>query len=647
MRKQQRVIIEQVKPQLDCGQFFIKRCLDDWVDLTAHIFADGHDLLRAVVLVKHEEQSNVLEEIPLRPIVNDEFEANFKLEKQGFYTYQIEAWIDHPLNWQSGITKKIDNNVYVKSELLEGVNYLEPLFHQDISQDERDFLDKAKTVFTDEDRYEEACELAKNDQLKTILQRYPTKANASYSKELKVYVDRKKAQFSTWYEFFPRSAAEESGKHGTFQDCKRLIPGISEMGFDVVYFPPIHPIGEKNRKGKNNSTEAEPTDSGVPWAIGSKHGGHKSIHPELGSEQDFLDLIEVIKENGMELAMDIAFQCAPDHPYLTEHPEWFKFRPDGSMQYAENPPKKYQDIVNFNFECDAVDELWEELVSIGMYWAEKGIRIFRVDNPHTKPYQFWGYFIDQIKKKYPDTLFLAEAFSRPKVMKELAKQGFSQSYTYFTWRPNKNDLEEYVNELTKTEMIEYFRPNFWPNTPDINPYQLQNNNEAQFIIRYILAATLSSNTGIYGPVYEQMISEAVPGKEEYLDSEKYEIKNWDWNHKNKLSYLIQRINQQRKLEPALQQTKNIEFCPIENDQMIAFIKWNDELTNELLIVVNLDPNYAQQANLHIPFERISLGADDAFQVQDLITQNTYNWKGNWNFVELHPGMPFHLFKIIH
>ena len=324
--------------------------------------------------------------------------------------------------------------------MLEGVNYLEPLFHKDISQDERDFLDKAKAVFSDDNRYDEACELAKTDQLKTILQKYPTKANASYSKELKAYVDRKKAQFSTWYEFFPRSAAEEPGKHGTFQDCKRLIPRISEMGFDVVYFPPIHPIGEKNRKGKNNATEAEPTDSGVPWAIGSKDGGHKSIHPELGSEQDFLDLVEVIKENGMELAMDIAFQCAPDHPYLTEHPEWFKFRPDGSIQYAENPPKKYQDIVNFNFECEAVDELWEELVSIGMFWAEKGIRIFRVDNPHTKPYQFWGYFIDRIKKEYPDTLFLAEAFSRPKVMKELAKQGFSQSYTYFTWRPNKHDL---------------------------------------------------------------------------------------------------------------------------------------------------------------------------------------------------------------
>ena len=647
MRKQQRVVIEQVKPQLDCGQFFIKRCVDDWVDLTAHVFADGHDLLQAVVLVKHKDQAEEVREIPLQHIINDEFEAHFKVEKQGFYTYQVQAWIDHPLNWQSGITKKIDSNVYVKSELLEGIDYLEPIFHKDISQEERDFLDRAKNAFSDESRYDEACQLAKADKLQTLLKKYPTKANASYSKQLEIYVDRKKGQFSTWYEFFPRSSSAEPGKHGTFQDCKRLIPGIAEMGFDVVYFPPIHPIGEKNRKGKNNATEAEPTDAGVPFAIGSKDGGHKAIHPELGNVQDFLELIEVIKENGMELAMDLAFQAAPDHPYLSEHPEWFKFRPDGSIQYAENPPKKYQDIVNFNFECEVADKLWEELVSIGMFWAEKGVRIFRVDNPHTKPYQFWGYFIEQIKKKYPDTLFLAEAFSRPKVMKELAKQGFSQSYTYFTWRPNKTDLQEYVNELTKTDMGEYFRPNFWPNTPDINPYQLQGGNEAQFIIRYILAATLSSNTGIYGPVYEQMVSEAVPGKEEYLDSEKYEIKNWDWNHKNKLTYLIQKINQQRKIEAALQQTRNIEFCPIENDQMIAFIKWDDDLTNELLIVVNLDPHYAQQANVHIPFERISLDPDDAFQVHDLITQNTYNWQGDWNFVELHPGMPFHLFKLIH
>jgi len=647
MRKQQRVIIEQVKPQLDCGHFFIKRCVGDWVDLSAHVFSDGHDLIRAVVNIKHESVDSDVQEVSLNHMMNDEYEAHFKVHHQGFYTYQIQAWVDHPLNWQSGITKKINNKVYVRGELLEGVNYLEPIFHKNISREDRDFLDHAKAVFLDEDRYQEACEIAKTDQLKIILQKYPTKANASYSKELQIYVDRKKAEFSTWYEFFPRSAAKKPPKHGTFQDCKRLIPGISEMGFDVVYFPPIHPIGEKNRKGKNNTTEAEPTDSGVPWAIGSKNGGHKSIHPELGSEQDFLELVETIKENGMELAMDLAFQCAPDHPYLSEHPEWFKFRPDGSIQYAENPPKKYQDIVNFNFECEAVDELWEELVSIGMYWAEKGIRIFRVDNPHTKPYQFWGHFIKRIKKEYPDTLFLSEAFSRPKVMKELAKQGFSQSYTYFTWRPNKQTLEEYVNELTKTEMVEYFRPNFWPNTPDINPYQLQGAQEAQFIIRYILAATLSSNTGIYGPVFEQMQSEAVPGKEEYLNSEKYEIKHWNWEVKNKLTYLIQKINQQRKIEPALQQTKNIEFCPIQNDQMIAYIKWNDDLSNELLVVVNLDPNYSQQANLHIPFERISLHADEAFQVLDLITQNTYDWQGDWNFVELHPGMPFHLFKIIH
>jgi starch synthase (maltosyl-transferring) len=458
-------------------------------------------------------------------------------------------------------------------------------------------------------------------------------------------VDREKARFSTWYEFFPRSSSQNKAQHGTFKDCERLLERVSKMGFDTLYFPPIHPIGEKNRKGKNNTTQAEPDDSGVPWAIGSKLGGHKSIHPDLGSLDDFKTLIHKAKELGIEVAIDLAFQTAPDHPYLTEHPEWFKFRPDGSIQYAENPPKKYQDIVNFNFECQAVDELWNELLSIGLYWAEQGIKVFRVDNPHTKPYRFWNWFIDNIKKEYPDTLFLSEAFSRPKVMQQLAKQGFSQSYTYFTWRVDKGELIEYINELTKSEMKEYFRPNFWVNTPDINPYHLQGANETMHIIRYVLAATLSSSTGVYGPVFEQMHNEAVIGKEEYLNSEKYEIKHWDWFVENKITHLISKINHIRKTQLSLQQTNDIEFCSIENEKLLGYLKWNQEKNNFVLVVVNLDSYYTQKGMLRLPYEALKLNAGQHFKLTDLITDDYYDWYDEWNYVELNPSLPFHIFKL--
>ena len=417
------------------------------------------------------------------------------------------------------------------------------------------------------------------------------------------------------------------------------------MGFDTLYFPPIHPIGEKNRKGKNNTTNANPDDSGVPWAIGSHHGGHKSIHPELGSLDDFKHLIYKAQELGLEIAMDLAFQAAPDHPYLSEHPEWFKFRPDGSIQYAENPPKKYQDIVNFNFECEQADALWDELLSIGLYWAEQGVRIFRVDNPHTKPYRFWNWFISQMKIHYPDSIFLSEAFSRPKVMQQLAKQGFNQSYTYFTWRVDKYELIEYVNELTKSEMKEYFNPNFWVNTPDINPYHLQDANEPMHLIRYALASTLSSNTGVYGPVFEQMQSQAVVGKEEYLNSEKYEIRHWDWEAENKITYLITKINHIRKAQPALQQTNLIEFCGIENEKLLGYVKWNQERDNHILIVVNLDAFYTQKGMLRLPYEALNINIGQHISLTDLITDDQYDWYDEWNYVELNPTLPFHIFKI--
>ncbi len=644
MVKQQRVIIENVKPQLNCGHFFIKRIVNENVFLSADIFNDGHDIIQAEVEVRHES-SNELFSVRLQPQVNDTYTGLFNVTQQGFYTYTIHAWVDHPLNWHHGISAKIAAETYVRGELLEGIPYVKHLLKHSDSEDDKQFLKHISTLFQDEKKYHEACHAAKSERLKHLFTKYPLKNFITSTQDFKIYVDREKARFSTWYEFFPRSASETPGQHGTFKDCERLLPRVANMGFDTLYFPPIHPIGEKNRKGKNNTTNAKPGDSGVPWAIGSQLGGHKSIHPELGNKEDFLALIKKAENFGIEIAMDLAFQAAPDHPYLKEHPEWFRFRPDGSIQYAENPPKKYQDIVNFNFECQEADALWNELLSIGMYWADLGIKVFRVDNPHTKPYRFWNWFITQIKAKHPDTLFLSEAFSRPKVMQQLAKQGYTQSYTYFTWRVSKHELTEYVNELTKTEMREYYRPNFWVNTPDINPYHLQGANEPMHLIRYALAATLCSNTGVYGPVFEQMVTEPVVGKEEYLNSEKYEIKHWNWNLENKITYLITRINHIRKENSALQQTNFIEFCHIENDNLIGFVKWNQDRTNLILVIVSLDAYYTQKGMVRIPYETLNLGPGHRMTIADLITNESYNWYDEWNYVELNPTLPFHIFKI--
>ena len=458
-----------------------------------------------------------------------------------------------------------------------------------VNKADKDYLAACIALFTEEANYQEALAEAKGDRLHNLLYEYPEKHLVNSSKEFKVYVDRKKALFSTWYEFFPRSSSETEGVHGTFKDCLRLLPRVAEMGFDTLYLPPIHPIGEVNRKGKNNTTEAFEGDVGSTWGIGSKHGGHKDIHPQLGSLEDFKRLVNTAKELGIEIAMDYALQAAPDHPWVKEHPNWFKWRPDGTVQYAENPPKKYQDILPIYWESEDHQNLWKECLSILMYWIDCGIRVFRVDNPHTKPYYFWNWVIAEVKKVHPDVLFLAEAFTKPKVMARLAKEGYSQSYTYFTWRDSKHELIEYINELTQSDQREYMRPNFWPNTPDINPYHLQGANEAKYIQRYVLAATLSSNIGIYGPVFEQMISEALPGKEEYLNSEKFQICHYDWTKENKLTRIITRVNEARHAHEALQQTNNIRFCHIENDNLLAFYKWNDARTNELLIVVSLDP----------------------------------------------------------
>ena len=480
----------------------------------------------------------------------------------------------------------------------------------------------------------------------SIFKKYPKKFLANTSKEYGVYVDRKKALFSTWYEFFPRSSSKQPGKHGTFKECIPLLGRVAEMGFDTLYFPPIHPIGEVNRKGKNNTTTTEKGDVGSCWGIGSKFGGHKDIHPELGTLEDFKELIGKAKELDIEIAMDYALQAAPDHPWVKDHPSWFKWRPDGTVQYAENPPKKYQDILPIYFESEDFKALWQECLDILYFWIDCGINIFRVDNPHTKPFYFWNWIIDEVKKKHPDIIFLAEAFTRPKIMQQLAKQGYTQSYTYFTWRDNKHELINYVEELTKTEQSEYMRPNFWPNTPDINPFHLQGANEPKHIQRYVLAATLSSNLGIYGPVFEQMKSDALPGKEEYLNSEKFQIQHYDWTAENWLIKLISGINKARKEHEALQQTNNIRFCHIDNDQLIAFYKWNDDKTSEVFVVISLDHHTAQRGTVQLPIQEMGVGHDHQLKIRDVVPDIEYTWNGEWNFVELHPNMPFHIFEII-
>ncbi len=642
MQNQTRIVIENVLPQLDGGVYPIKRIVDQKVTVTADVFSDGHDVIECCVKFKHEDDKK-WQEVRMTPKVNDEWEATFKLEKQGYYFYFVEGWVDYALNWQHGTERKIQDNQYVKSELLEGAEYVKSVMEL-ASVSEKEYLEQVANYFTNENDYDRAIQEALSSKLHKIFKKYPIRFLENKSLELKVYVDRKKALYSTWYEFFPRSASQEDGKHGTFKDCERLLTRVARMGFDTLYFPPIHPIGEVNRKGKNNATNAEYGDVGSPWGIGSQYGGHKSTHPELGTIDDFKSLVKAAKELGIEVAMDYALQAAPDHPYVKDFPQWFKWRPDGTVQYAENPPKKYQDIQPIYFESSDWKNLWAELLDVALFWIEEcDIKIFRVDNPHTKPFFFWGWLISEIKKKHPDVLFLAEAFTRPKIMNELAKQGFSQSYTYFTWRNTKSELIEYVTELTQSEQKEFYRPNFWPNTPDINPFALQNGNESIHLQKYFLAATLSSSVGIYGPVFEYQISTPMaPGKEEYLDSEKYEFVKWDWEKQNKITTLITRINSIRKNQISLQQTNNIVFCDTNNDQVLAYYKFDDEKQNETLMIASLNDKNTTQASVKLPKALLNKAP---LKITDLITGNKYSWDKEWNFVELSPELPFHLFVI--
>jgi starch synthase (maltosyl-transferring) len=640
-----RVVIEGVRPEIDCGRFAIKRVIGDVVEVEADVFADGHDGIRCRLLYRHESEPE-WREARMEALGNDRWRGVFPVSVLGRYRYTVEGWVDRFRTWRGDLRKRIAAGQDVKVEVLAGAQIVEEAAGRAQGAD-RDRLMEWAAGLRAETPAEQRNALALDDELAEVVSRYPDGSLASrYGKELAVVVDPERARFSAWYEVFPRSCAREAGKHGTLRDCEGWLPYIAYMGFDVLYLPPIHPIGRTFRKGRNNAVTAAPDDPGSPWAIGGEEGGHKSVHPELGTLEDFRHLVEAARSYGIEVALDIALQCTPDHPYVREHPEWFRKRPDGTIQYAENPPKKYQDIYPIDFESENWQELWKELKSIFLFWIEQGVHIFRVDNPHTKAFPFWEWAITGIKEQYPDVLFLSEAFTRPRVMARLAKLGFSQSYTYFTWRNTKEELTSYFEELRRTDLREYLRPNLWPNTPDILPEFLQTGGRPAFLIRLALAATLGASYGIYGPAYE--LCENTPreaGSEEYLHSEKYEIKQRDLNSEWSLKEFIARVNRIRKESAALQSDEGLHFHATDNPLLLCYSKARKGGEDAVVMVVNLDPLHTQRGWITLELERLGLEEAVPFQVHDLLSGARYLWQGRRNFVEMSPeSTPVHILR---
>ena len=597
----------------------MKRAVGEDVLVEADVFADGHDAVVAQLLWRHGE-SEAWETVPMEFLGNDHWRAAFPVERLGRYEYTVRAWADPFLTWQRDLKKRWDAGQDLSVDFLIGAE-----LHPGVPQ-------LRDASLPPEVRYRAA--------MAAVLELPEASRILEYERVLEVVVDPERARFSAWYELFPRSARGD-GRHATFEDVIGLLPEIEAMGFDVLYLPPIHPIGVTERKGKNNALKAGPGDVGSPWAIGAGEGGHKAIHPELGTFDDFHRLVHEARRRGISVALDIAFQCSPDHPYVREHPEWFRQRPDGTVQYAENPPKKYQDIYPFDFETRDWKALWRELKSVFEFWIGHGVKIFRVDNPHTKAFAYWEWCIGELKAKHPELIFLSEAFTRPRVMHKLAKLGFTQSYTYFTWRNTKYELTEYFTELTKDPSREYFRPNVWPNTPDILHEYLQHGGRPAFIVRVVLAATLAANYGLYGPAYELMEhAPREPGSEEYLHSEKYELRRWDRQRHDSLAGLIARLNRIRQDNIALQSDWSLQFHPTDNDQLLVYSKEQEE--NLILVAVNLDPRYLQSGWVDFAW-----GEGKTYEVEDLLGGGRYTWAGRRNFVQLNPQtLPAHVFRVV-
>lgn len=640
------IIIENVQPSVDNGKFPAKAVVGDTVKVEADIYKDGHDVIGAAVLYKKKKDLD-WKATPMVFLENDRWQGSFRVEENTLYVFTAVAWMDAVATWLKNTEKKCSRYPSVKSDMLEGLEILEKAFGEAEAKNRKQLREDILRLKGTDGASDKVLPLIQDQSFRELLAQHPLKQlETRYEKELELVVDRKQAEFSSWYEIFPRSQGKKKNKSATFKDCIARLPEIKRMGFDVLYLTPIHPIGLTKRKGPNNTLGAGKNVPGSPWAIGSAEGGHKAIHTELGTFKDFEALRVAAKGYGIELALDIAFQCSPDHPYVKEHPEWFYHRPDGTIHYAENPPKKYEDIYPLNFNCTAWRELWEELKSIILFWAEKEVRIFRIDNPHTKPLMFWQWLIKEIQKDYPDAIFFAEAFTRPKVMKFLAKAGFTQSYTYFTWRNAKWELRQYLEELTQTDMKHYYRGNLFANTPDILHEFLQQGGRPAFMIRLVLAATLSSSYGIYSSfeLCENRAKE--PGSEEYLNSEKYEYKVWDWDRPGNIKDFISKINQIRSHHPALQDYENLEFYESKNDSILCYGKRTADNSNRIVVVVNLDPFNVHEDMISLPLWKFGIGDNQVYQAEDLLTGAKYNWSGPSNYVRLDPKvMPAHIFLI--
>ena len=636
-----RVYIFQVKPSVDGGRYPIKRVIGDHVVVEADLVADGHDVICGRLGYKQVSGTS-WSYVELRAMDNDRYQGEFRVHELGLYEYIIEGWIEEFLSWRQRYDKKLSLKQDIDVEMQIGRDIIgrRLSLHQQsapVSQAAKE-LESWLGQF-DQSGHSECSAMLLSSRLEELMRALPDVSYAQHSPIFLVRVDPLRAGFGAWYEFFPRSCATRKGSHGTLRDCEEFLGYVADLGFDVIYLPPIHPIGFTHRKGPDNQTVASSGDPGSPWAIGSPdpEGGHFSIHPQLGTLEDFDHFLQRVISLNMDLALDLTFQCSPDHPWVAEHPEWFRHFPDGTIQYAENPPKKYEDVFPLNFECDNWRALWQALLDVAVFWADRGVRIFRVDNPHTKPLPFWEWFVAELQGRFPDVIFLSEAFTKPKLMEALSKVGFTQSYTYFAWRNTAPELREYVSELVYGEKKEYFRPNFWPNTPDILSSYLQSGLPQAFMVRFILAATLSPNYGIYGPAFELLEHESLSaGTEEYNHSEKYEIRTWDLAHTPNIQELIRKVNGVRHHETALGHQGLLTFHPIDNPQVLVYSKRDKAYHSVLIMVVNLDPIFTQSGWTALNMGALGLREDARFVVQDLLTGARYNWEGPYNYVELHP-----------
>ncbi|MGE0134183.1 MAG: alpha-1,4-glucan--maltose-1-phosphate maltosyltransferase [Dehalococcoidia bacterium] len=639
-----RVIVDAVHPSVDGGRYPAKATAGDPVFVRAHLFADGHDVLRAVARYRNADEHE-WHEAPLRLTVSDEWEGHFQAGPPGAMEFTVQGWVDHFATWRADLEKRIAAEWDVTAELIEGAALVRGFAGHADGDAQRSLQRFAARLEGEGAGYAERVEAALDPLLAALAEAHDPREGASEYPPLGLVVEPQRARFGAWYEFFPRSAGTDPTRGATFGEAAGRLPDIAAMGFDVVYLPPIHPIGTTARKGRDNALVAQPGDPGSPWGIGSPAGGHMAVHPDLGSIEDFDRFVEEAARHGLDIALDLALQCSPDHPWVTEHPEWFRHRPDGSIRYAENPPKQYQDIYPLNFDNEDWAALWLEVRNVVEFWIGHGVRIFRVDNPHTKPFRFWQWLIAGVHETHPDVIFLSEAFTRPKVQQSLAKLGFSQSYSYFTWRNTKAQVEQFFTELTQPPLRDFFRPNLFTNTPDILHAYLQEGGRPAFLVRLVLAATLGPSYGIYSG-FEFCENVAVEGTEEYLHSEKYEVKPRDWDAPGNIKPAITRLNALRREYQALQFNHQLWFLPTDDDQVVACIKRPPLGGPDLLIVVNLDVRTPRDAWFGLPLAGLGLAPDTPFLVEDLLSGVSQTWTGEWNHVRLDPEvMPAAIFAL--